>query len=66
MHISFQKKKIVEWICENGIAEIGKKKFVVMSLPKMRGKKKVVIDSHHYNYVIHVLDENPLLDQTVG
>ena len=26
MHISFLKKKIVEWICGNGIAEIGGKK----------------------------------------
>ena len=46
MHISFlnQKKKIVEWICGNGIAKIGGKKnccnwFVAMPLPKMEGKK---------------------------
>ena len=45
MHISFLKikKKIVEWICGNGIAKIGGEKnccnwFVAMPFPK-QGKK---------------------------
>ena len=42
MHISFLKKKNVEWNYDNGITEIGGKKncpnwFMAMSLPKLRG-----------------------------
>ena len=49
MHISFLKKKNVEWNCDKGITEIRGKKnchnwFVAMSLPKMGGKKIVVAE----------------------
>ena len=50
MHISFlkkKKKKIVEWICGNGIAEIGGGKIVAIDLWQChfrnRGKKFVAI-----------------------
>ena len=42
-----RKKKILEWNCGNGIAEIGEIFFwsiVAMSLPKMGGKKNVVAE----------------------
>ena len=54
MHISFlkkKKKKIVEWIYGNDIADIGENFFffccnwfVAMPLPKMGGKKIVVAE----------------------
>ena len=45
MHIPFlkkKKKKIVEWICGNGIAEIGGEFVAIVAMPllKMGGEKK--------------------------
>ena len=39
-----REKKNLQLVCGNAIAEIGGKKIVAMSLPKMRGKKIVVAE----------------------
>ena len=48
MHISFLKKKIVDWNCGNGIAEIGGEKIVAIDLWN-RGKKVISMLNSNLN-----------------